>query len=327
MTDADGPVSRRKFLLAAAASGTIVTGSGRSLSEYTDSDTFTGSVGTREIDLTVAWEGGALETDLGVLSEVGDGDERRAAIGLSAESNPAWIWFRTGCPTCEAVENHVDVTVDLDAGDGREEVFSGPLREARAELGPGSQLGGVMSPGDQWDFWVAWEVTEPVDGETNLDFEFDFRAVQRRHLDDPAASRPDWSCPPCDGADSETDDGSIEQPVIEWAAIGGDTTVDPEVVSIGRSEDGTALDFDFTGVADDSVDAIALYAGGSLDRFFDVPTDGQVAVGDGDERVEEFEPSPGKPKKADPLPTRCFTYRFAIEPDAPKSGVLSRCKQ
>ena len=327
MTDAGGPVSRRKFLLAAAASGTIVTGSGRTLSEYADHHAFSGTVGTREIDLSVAWNGGALETDLGALSEVGDGDERRAVIALSDESNPAWVWFRTGCPTCQAVETHVGVTIDLDTGGGRQEVFSGTLREARETLGSGHRLGGVVEAGDQWDFWVSWEVIEPVDGETHLDFEFAFRAIQRRHLDEPATGRPDWACAPCDGTGSDSGDPSTEQPVIEWAAIGGDSAVDPEAVTIERSKDGTALEYDVTSVADGTVDAIALFAGGSLDRFSGVPKTGQVAVGDGDERVEAFEPSPGKPKKADPLPASCFTYRFAIEPDAPKSGVLSRCKQ
>ncbi|WP_071932936.1 hypothetical protein [Halodesulfurarchaeum formicicum] len=323
MTEPDGlRVSRRTFLLAAATSGAVVSGGGRTLAQYSDSEQLGVTLGTGELDLDVSWEGEGSETHLGVVSDPGDGGERRIVIDLSEDSNPAWLWFRTGCPRCLPVEEQIQVEFTLRSEDGTllEAFPPGTLREARERYGPGHRFEQVLNSGETWILTIAWELEEPVAGEHGIEFGFDFHAVQHRHFQNPDASAPNWECESC----SDDSGGDTERKDISWVAFAGETNATVEDLSV--EIDGPTLEYDL----DDSaaaVKSIALKYGQTLEVFADVPDTGPLTVGEGDETFQQqgngFEGTDHT--NSEPFPNFCWTAKLEAGSDSFES--ISGCDQ
>ncbi|MDR5657352.1 hypothetical protein RH831_09180 [Halodesulfurarchaeum sp. HSR-GB] len=324
MTEPDGlRVSRRQFLLAAAASGAVVSGGGRTVAEFSDTEQLGVTFGAGELDLDVSWEGEGTETDLGVVSNEGDGGERQIIIDLSEDSNPAWLWFRTGCPRCLPVEEQIQIEFTLRGENGTrlEEFSSGTLREERERYGTGHRFGRVLNPGETWTLTIAWELTESVAGEHGIEFGFDFHAVQRRHLQNPAANAPNWECERC----SDDSGSGTEQKDISWVAFAGETNAEVEDFS-SVAIDGSTLEYDL-GDSATAVQAIALKYGQTLEVFADVPDTGPLTVGEGDETFQKqgngFEGTDHT--NSEPFPNFCWTAK--LEAGSNSFESISGCDQ
>lgn len=325
MPDGDGlEFSRRTFLAAAAATGTIISGGGKTVAEFSDAENFGAQLGAGELDLEVSWQGSGSEVFLGVVSEVGDGDTRDIELELTEDSNPAWVWFSTGCPSCLPIEELIEVTFELDTGSGPETIFEGTLREARATLGPWIQLDEGLEPGETWILTVTWELTESVESEQTINFDFDFQVTQQRHLVDPESEKPTRECAEC------PDDGNGGTHEISWLAFGAESTADDGAITFSPTADGTALEYDLNG---QPVDVIALKYATHLDLFSDVAESGTLSTGDGDVTLDQNgseypeDPPLTEPRtNQDPFPEHCWMAKYNVGESSPDQ-TKAECDQ
>lgn len=303
--------SRRAFLAAAAATGTIISSGGKTVAEFSDAESFGATLGAGELDLEVVWDGDGSEVFLGVLKEAGDGGTKDIELSLTEDSNATWLWFAMQCPTCLPIEELIDVTLELDAGDSSW-LFEGTLREARATLGPWIQLDDVMEPGETWTLTVSWVLTESVDAEQTIDFDFNFKVAQRRHLVDPDTEKPTRECVDC-----PENGGNGKPAAISYTAFGGGSNADAAIISQWFSDDGRTLHYEL-GDAGAAIEDIAIKYGTNLDVFFDVADSGSLTVGDGDETygMDKNRFSVDPPRLVnDPLPDHCWSVKFEVGED------------
>jgi predicted ribosomally synthesized peptide with SipW-like signal peptide len=215
--DADSLVTRRSILAALSATGAAgALASGSTRAYLTDSDSFGNALAAGSLDLDLCWTPGdasepcepspgpsiAVEFD---ELQTGDSGSGRITCGLTTNSNPAWLWLRTGCPSGPCgIERAIEVTFrhGTDCGGGRGDVIVGnggipidgiPLCEALTALANGVRLDGAHGPGGidpleagtECCLDVEWTVVGNLCGGERARLEFDFHAEQARHNDEP----------------------------------------------------------------------------------------------------------------------------------------------
>jgi hypothetical protein len=306
-------ISRRRFLLGASATGAVISGGAGTLAELRDSEALRASLATGSLDLEVSWEGDGTETTLGTVSDAGDGGSRLVEMVMPVESNAAYLWFRTQCPECVPIEDLVWIAFVLETDDGDHPVFEGTLRDARLTLGGGIRLDDVLYPGETWGLRIEWELLESVPGDETITFDFDFYAVQRRHLQNPDTARPPWEvCADC----PENGNGGSTEHEISYVAFASNQSVSVGEIDLEIVEDGTSVQY---AVASNpvTIEAVALKYATHLDVFDPAPQQGVLAVGDG----ETFDQGPGNefagtdPTRTvpDPLPEYCWSAKYEID--------------
>lgn len=275
MPDDDAwPVSRRALLAGITTVGAAASGAGTA-ALFRD-DGRTGARATAgSVDLETRWVHGGSRTDLGRVSESGDGGSKRVELALAEDSNPAYVWFRTRCRRCTEMERKLAVSLSLETDRGTTQLFTdGRLRDARRQFGSGARLPGRLSPGDTWHVVVDWALQEPLEQDGTVNFDFDFHATQARNVDDPAAFGPAWTCP-----DGCADDAPAVSDV-SWVGFcaGSGEQLRPDDVTF--SVDGHVLEVTD---APADLDAILLKYGTNLDVFENPAPVGSFAAGTGDE--------------------------------------------
>ncbi len=189
-------LSRRELLLTATTAGAAATAGSGVVALVHDTERFPAELqaGTLELNADPSWE------NTGSLGSVSEGEGGSETVGLVVSGNPAYIWFRTRCPTCAPVEEALFVRLGIDTnGDGTidlpiSEQFRS-LRESRRRYGNGIRLG-TLTPDDQWDLRLEWELREPAETDT-VTFAFEFNATQTRSTDPDTLSSPWPSCEDC----------------------------------------------------------------------------------------------------------------------------------
>lgn len=204
-------LSRRRLLYGVAATGAAASsGSGVAALLADDERTgarFTG--GTLDLSVDVqspeSWDNGPYD------AAIAPNGSQEAEFDLSVDDNPAYVWLVAPCPTCEKYENRVNVTLELtDRSDGFEyELFDDSLRSFRQAYSSGRPLSeSALRPGETWTVSFTWDLTGSVPDD--VDFDFEFRAVQERHIDDPESHALDVDHAPCDGCDEGDGGGESE---------------------------------------------------------------------------------------------------------------------
>jgi len=193
-------LSRRGLLYGVAAAGAAATSGSGVAALLTDEERASASFTTGALDLDVdvlqptAWRDSAYTASIGVH------ETATAEFALSIESNPAYVWLVSPCPTCEPIEQHLTIRLEVTRS-GREPIvlFEGTLRAFRDSFASGGLLStDALTTGETWTVSLSWTVLAPVDDD--VAFDFDFRAVQARNLETPQAFEIERSdCGDCSG--------------------------------------------------------------------------------------------------------------------------------
>ena len=223
-------LSRRQLLYAVAATG-AAAGSGSGVAAMlTDTERVSSqfTVGTLDLDVDVrspsSWQHGAYTGSLGI------NESETAVFELSVDSNPAYVWLVSPCPTCEPIESKLDVRLDLTVpGADTVTLFDGTLGAFRAAYGSGALLStqALASDGETWTVSFTWTLTEPV-ADTDVAFGFEFRAVQQRHLGNPRTY--DLGLPACAPCEDTGECGKD----ISYVAFCSGEPIDPADVAFAR---------------------------------------------------------------------------------------------
>mgnify|MGYP006285874989 CR=1 FL=1 len=290
----DGPdgLSRRTVLYAAAAIGATAASGNGVAALLTDTERVRSRLRAGTLDLDVAvrsprsWRNGSYAGEL-VLHEA-----RTAEFELSVDTNPAFVWLVSPCPTCDDVEPTIAVELSLTRpGSGTTTLFTGTLDAFRETYGRGGLLSTRALAGgtETWTVTFTWMLLEPLpDGASgrrrgrggaapDVGFEFEFRAVQERHLGDPELF--DLGLPACADCGPETCGESIS-----FVAFCGDEAFAEADVAFTREtcggEDAT---LDVTAVPS-GVDTIVLKYATYMDvfRYDGEATPFRVTTGGGD---------------------------------------------
>ncbi|SDY10315.1 hypothetical protein [Halobellus clavatus] len=242
----DGPsgLSRRSVLYAAAATGAAAASGSGVAALLTDTEQVKTrlSAGTLDLDVAVlrppSWTDGTYTGKL-VLHE-----EQTATFELSVDTNPAFVWLMSPCPTCDDVESKIEVELELTRpGSGTTTLFTGTLDAFREAYGRGGLLSTQALAGstETWTVTFTWLLLEPLAGDRpgrgrgtgrkaaapDIGFEFEFRAIQERHLGDPEQF--DLGLPACPDCEPECGtsisfvafcgDGSFEETGLSFETI------------------------------------------------------------------------------------------------------------
>ncbi|AZH24901.1 hypothetical protein [Haloplanus aerogenes] len=276
-------LSRRKLLWAMATAGAAASAGSGTAAMMQDSENFDSEMiaGIVDLDTEPSW---GTDSSFGTASE---GDSGTETVTLSVSDNPSYLWFRTKCAQCEAVEEALFVRFGIDTdGDGTVDRWLSSdylsLREAREQFGEGINLG-ELDPTDTWELVVEWEVRDGIRDDTNVDFDFDFYATQSRHVMNTDSVAPDWQCPgSCGGTGGDPD----EESGISWVAFCSSETFSKRDIGFERSDDERKLGIRSLPA---SIDTIVIKYGTNLD-VFDVSSRGgqfSLTVGDGTTHTQE----------------------------------------
>ncbi|MFB6252836.1 MAG: hypothetical protein ABEI27_14335, partial [Halobellus sp.] len=230
----DGPsgLSRRSILYAAAATGAAAASGSGVAALLTDTERVQTrlSAGTLDLDVSVlrppSWTDGTSTGKL-VLHE-----EQTATFELSVDTNPAFVWLVSPCSTCDDVESKIEAELEpTRPGAGTTTLFSGTLDAFREVYGRGGLLSTQALAGgtETWMVTFTWLLLEPLEDGVGdeFSFEFEFRAIQERHLGDPEQF--DLGLPACPDCESECGtsisfvafcgDGSFEKAALSFETI------------------------------------------------------------------------------------------------------------
>ncbi|WP_049984806.1 signal peptidase I [Halobellus rufus] len=306
-------LSRRGVLYGVVAAGAAATSGSGVAAFLTDEERVSASFtsGTLDLDVDVlrptAWQDGPYTASIGV------NETETAEFELSVDSNPAYVWLLTPCPTCEPIEPNLDVRVELDRPEGDPSVlFDGTLGSFRDEFATGGLLSPEALPAEEsWTVTVSWTPRTPVDDDVAFDFEF--RAVQARNLDAPAEFGFDRS--ECEGCQSDSPTECGED--ISFVAFCGEDPIDEADVEFETREcgdSGRTATMDVTEIPD-HVDEVLLKYATNLDVFaydgestpFSVTTGGHSddlsLVATYDQQDGEYPESGDPPRRnSDPCP-------------------------
>lgn len=271
MTDESGSrISRRTILTGLATVGVAGAAGGTTTGLFSDEEHSVGVGTSGTVDLEASWTDGGDEASFGTVESAGDGGSEDLRLSVPTSANEAYVWARTGCEQCTELEEKLDVTIDLETGDGTTEVFDGTVGEARDALGSGVRLDGTLSPGEERVLTVSWELREPLPSDAEVEFAFGFRAIQARNVTDPAAYAPSWNCPEGCG------DGSRESS-ISWVGFCAGSALDSDDVEF--TIDGSTLELDG---APSNLGAVLLKYGTELAVFENPGTSGTFVAGEGE---------------------------------------------
>lgn len=232
-----------------------------------------------------------LETDPswgndGSLGTISQGESGSRTVEITLADNPSYVWFRTDCKQCTAVEDALYVRYGIDTdGDGESDlsITDGyiTLGEARERYGTGYQLG-TLDPSKTWTLIAEWELREPTES-TDVSLSFDFYATQTRHVSDPGDISLPWSCEGCNGSSIGTP--TTEESVISWVSFCGDSVFEPDFTPVREGTHTLLLDTDAYTVGTEA-DTIVIKYGTTLEVFHrDGEWPSSLTVGQGDGEV------------------------------------------
>ncbi|WP_144900850.1 hypothetical protein [Halobellus captivus] len=258
-------LSRRKLLYGVAAVG-AAAGSGSGVAAFLTDEERTRSTfaaGTLDLDVDVqrpeAWSDGSYTGSIGVH------ESKTAEFDLSIDTNPAYVWLLTPCPTCEPIESNLDVRLELTSPSaGTVVLFEGSFRSFREQFSSGGPLSTDALPSDEiWTASFTWTLLAPTD--SDIEFGFSFRAVQARHLGNPLDY--EFDRPDCDDCPEEPDPECGKD--ISFAAFCSDEQIDEDDLSFALKRCGDTDRYATLEVTEipDHVDEVLLKYATNLDVF------------------------------------------------------------
>jgi len=274
-------LSRRKLLWAMTTVGAAASAGGGTAALLNDSESLgesTVTAGVVDLETEPSW---GNDDSLGTISK---GESGSRTVEITVTENPSYVWFRTDCKQCLAVEDVLYVRYGIDTdGDGDVDIpiTDGyiTLGEARERYGTGYHLG-TLDSSKTWTLVAEWELRERVES-TDVSLSFDFYAAQMRHSD-PDSIRLPWSCESCDGSSVGS---PLSGPDINWIAFCGDPDFGPDFTPEVSGERTLLLDTGAYTISSD-VDTIAIKYGRKLE-VFSYSGQSSLTVGQGDGDVFE----------------------------------------
>ncbi len=205
-------LSRRQVLAGLGGIGTAgaISGAGTfALLESETSGSGSISAGTVSVDVN------GRETLTFDVRGIDRGDSGRERLGISNETNPAWLWLGSDCPPSrDPLGDALRVRLRWD----ERTIATGTLSEVRRVLRSGRLLGGSCTAPGETGLEISWELPEDAPdsaADRRTGIEFELRAEQCRHNDaggtvNPFAGRTPCdepvtcvSCPRSDGSDGD----------------------------------------------------------------------------------------------------------------------------
>lgn len=257
----DKPLSRRQVLGALATTGSagalVGTGTG---ALFTDEETFTDN-GIR------ASESVAGVVDMEVTDTVpddGNGVTYDITIPDAENNNPAYLWFRTGCPGEGELELAcaTSITVEVEC-DGETTVASGSARDVLDTLQNGTLLCGgdaaCLEPGETRTLEIKITGVDEYDGdEETLTLDLEFYGEQCRY--DTGAENPfdeSGGCEEC------PEPGADRQAIsyIEFCAEGASDAPEPTLTVNATNNDGETTSVNWTVENGVDVDYVVVKSG------------------------------------------------------------------
>jgi hypothetical protein len=266
-------LSRRRMLYGLAATGAAAASGSGVAAVLADTERVDGRFAAGTLDLDVEVRSPARWKDSEYTTSLGVHDSQTATFDLTVDGNPAYVWLLTPCPTCRTVEEKLQVSIELTAGEGADpdSVFSGTLRSLQETSDSGWLLStSALADGETWTVSFTWTLLEALPGVADLDFGFEFRAVQERNLDDPTSYDLDVDTGDCGGC-GDREDPECGKEISYVAFCGGesDETIAADDIEFAHEVCGDTGDFATLSITKlpSTVGRVLLKYGTNLDVF------------------------------------------------------------